>query len=559
MSTPGLQTPAHQMLEIRLASAVAYAQPFRAVELDAVFTTPGGRTVKVPGFWAGDDRWCLRYASGESGVHRYRTVCSDPANRGLHDCTGELEVVPYAGANPLYRHGPIRVSADRRHFCHADGTPFFWLGDTWWMGLCGRLGWPQDFQRLARHRQAQGFNVVQLVAGFYPDMPLFDERGRSAGGFCWEPDLSQINPRFFDEADQRILYLVELGLVPCILGAWGYCLPMVGQDNMVRHWRHVMARWAALPVVLVAAGEQTLPWYLESPAQKPVSERRQKAAWSEVMAQMRALNGFGRLISTHPVTSARSSVSDVSLLDFEMQQTGHGLPTAHHAARGRSGWHQRPTMPVISAESRYEALEIQPPVTARDAREAFWAHALSTALAGHTYGANGVWQVNTRERPFGPSPSGLCWGNLPWDEAMRLPGATHLGRARRFIEQMPWQHLQPQCLPGARLADALQAWPRLQRLAARLGWRQPSPHPVALAASPEHRVALVYTVVQQPLEVPLHGLRLPLAATWVDPTCFDERPADVEVRGQRLHAQPPGANATGDGDWLLCLRPLAQA
>lgn len=542
------------MLEICLRSKVAHAQPFREVALDALFTTPGGRTVKVPGFWAGEDRWCLRYASGEVGVHDYRTVCSDPTDRGLHDCTGALEVVPYVGDNPLYRHGPIRISNDRRHFCHADGTPFFWLGDTWWMGLCGRLGWP-DFQRLARHRQTQGFNVVQLVAGFFPDMPLFDERGRGASGFCWETDLSQINPRFFDEADQKIQHLVALGLVPCILGAWGYYLPMIGQDRVLQHWRYLMARWAALPVVLVAAGEQTLPWYLESPAQKPVSERQQKVGWSEVMAQMRAFNGFGRLISTHPVTSARASVTHAALLDFEMQQTNHGLPTAHHAARARHGWRQRPVMPVISAESRYEALEIQPPVTARDAREAFWAHTLGSGLAGHTYGANGVWQVNTREQPFGPSPSGLCWGNLPWDEAMRLPGAAHIGRARRFIERLPWPHLQPQRLPGTRLADALQGWPRLQRLAARLGWQQPTPHPVALAVSREDRQALVYSVVQQPLEIPVHGLRLPLAATWVDPTSFDEQPAAVELRRQRLHARPPGSNAAGDHDWLLWLRP----
>jgi hypothetical protein len=43
-------------------------------------------------------------------------------------------------ANPFYTHGPIRVAASHRHFEHADGTPFFWLGDTWWMGLTERLG-----------------------------------------------------------------------------------------------------------------------------------------------------------------------------------------------------------------------------------------------------------------------------------------------------------------------------------------------------------------------------------------------------------------------------------
>jgi hypothetical protein len=547
------------MLEIRFESDVRYPQPFRDVSLDGVFTAPSGRTTEVPGFWAGDGVWCLRHASAEVGVHRFRTRCSDAGNAGLHGRSGELVVVPYTGANPLYRHGPIRVAPDRRHFCHADGTPFFWLGDTWWMGLCRRLGWPEDFQRLAHHRKAQGFNVIQLVAGLYPDMPLFDERGRSESGFCWEKDLSAINPRFFDEADQKMLHLVEQGLVPCILGAWGYYLPLLGEDRMLLHWRYLMARWSALPVVLVAAGEQTLPWYLQNPAQKRVSERQQKQDWSRVMAHMRAINGFGRLISTHPVTSAQASVTDVSLLDFEMQQTNHGLPTAHHAARGREGWRQQPPMPVISAESRYEALEIQPPVTARDAREAFWAHTLSSGLAGHTYGANGVWQVNTREQPFGASPSGLCWGHLPWDEAMHLPGASHIGQARRFIETLPWHGMRTQGLAGMRLADGLRAWPRLQRLAARLGWRQPAPHPVAMVVNPPQSMALVYTVVQSAFDVPLRALRLPLAASWVDPTNFTTQPAVFTVRGQRLHTQPPGQNAAREADWLLWLRPQAQA
>lgn len=547
------------MLEIRLRAAMHPARPFRGVVLSALFTAPSGHTIEVPGFWAGEGTWCLRYASGEVGVHRYRTRCQPADDAGLHDREGELVVVPYTGDNPLYRHGPIRVAPDRRHFCHADGTPFFWLGDTWWMGLCQRLGWPADFQRLAQHRRAQGFNVVQLVAGLYPDMPLFDERGRSDSGFCWDTDLQSINPWFFDEADQRVQYLVDQGLVPCILGAWGYYLPLLGEERMRLHWRYLMARWAALPVVLAAAGEQTLPWYLESLAQKRVSERAQRVGWSRVMAHIRALNGFGRMLSTHPVESARSSVTDVSLLDFEMQQTGHGLPTAHHAARGRSGWHQRPTMPVISAESRYEALEIQPPVTARDAREAFWVHVLSSGMAGHTYGANGVWQVNTRKQPFGPSPSGLCWGNLPWDDAMHLPAAAHLGRARRFLDALPWHRMQPLRLPGTRLADSLQAWPRLQRLAALLGWRQPAPHPVAAALSREDGVGLVYSVVLLPLDVALPGIRWPLAATWVDPTDFGERPAVVETSGQLLRAQPPGANAAGDDDWLLLVRAAAGA
>ena len=86
-------------------------------------------------------------------------------------------------------------------------------------------------------------------------------------------------------------------------------------------------------------------------------------------------------------------------------------------------------MPVLVGEVCYEGIleasrqEIQ--------RFMFWTCILNGA-GGHTYGANGIWQVNTRERPFGPSPHGRSWGDVPWDVAARTPRlAAH--RARQGI------------------------------------------------------------------------------------------------------------------------------
>src|SRR5215203_5072582 len=72
----------------------------------------------------------------------------------------------------------------------------------------------------------------------------------------------------------------------------------------------------------------------------------------------------------------------------------------------------------------------------------FWACLLDGA-AGHTYGANGIWQVNTPEKPFGPSPHGLSWGHRPWDEAMRLPGSLHIGLAKKLLERYTWEKFEP--------------------------------------------------------------------------------------------------------------------
>ena len=215
----------------------------------------------------------------------YVTSCTDAEDKGLDKVAGRVQVGPYTGDNPLYRHGPIRVAADRRHFEHADGTPFFWLGDTWWMGLCERLKWPDEFHTLAADRKAKGFTVVQIVAGLYPDMPAFDPRGKNEAGFPWTEDYGQIRPEYFDQADRRLAHLVDQGLVPCVVMAWGYHLPWTGVEKMKKHVRYVMARYGALPVVWCMAGEVNLPYYLEKGF--PRGGEKQTADWEGVIRYAR--------------------------------------------------------------------------------------------------------------------------------------------------------------------------------------------------------------------------------------------------------------------------------
>lgn len=430
----------HTPVQWSFQSGRSYADPFNEVELDVVFTDPAGREQRVPAFWAGGSKWTVRYAPHTTGSHRFRTVCSDSSNPDLHDRRGALEVRPYSGANPLFKHGPIRVAAGRRHFEHADGTPFFWLGDTWWIGLCRRLKWPGDFQRLTADRVAKGFTVIQIVAGLYPDMPEFDPRGANEAGFPWNREKTRIQPAYFDKADQRIGHLVEQGLVPCIVGCWGYHLPMLGEAAMKKHWRNLIARWGAYPVVWCLAGEGSMPYYLSTTPEQDTA--RQKRGWTELGRYVRGLDPFQRLVSIHPSANARDTVEDPAVLDFDMLQTGHNdrasLPNTVRQVTG--SLKREPKMPVINSEVCYEGIleasreEVQ--------RLMFWACVLSGA-AGHTYGANGIWQVNTETQPFGPSPHGRSWGDTPWTVAYRLPGSAQLGLAKRLLTRYPWWRFEP--------------------------------------------------------------------------------------------------------------------
>lgn len=208
-------------VEITLHADQLPANPFADITLDVVFIDPEGATKRVPAFWAGGNQWKVRYASPVVGMHAYRSICSDSDDAGLHGVEGSAEITAYTGDNPLYKHGPLQVSADKRHFEHSDGTPFLWLADTWWKALSERLSW-EGFQELCADRRAKGFNTVQIVCGPYPDEEAFDPGWTNEGGMPYEHrEYTLLNPKYFDYADRRLVCLVEAGLMPALVGAWG--------------------------------------------------------------------------------------------------------------------------------------------------------------------------------------------------------------------------------------------------------------------------------------------------------------------------------------------------
>lgn len=434
----------NQLMEWAYTSDKAYQDPFNEIELDVIITGPTGGQQVVPAFWAGNRTWRVRYAGSLPGEYRYRTRCSDVGNPDLHDREGTLTLAPYSGANPLWRHGRLRVADDRRHLEHEDGTPFLWLGDTWWMALSKRLRWPEDFKELTADRVRKGFTVVQLVAGLLPDMEPFDERGANEAGFPWERDLSRVNPAYFDMADLRIAHLVSSGVVPCIFGSWGYFQELFGVEVLIKHWRYLIARYGAYPVVWCAAGEAFMKFYLGRNDGQDPQERnaRLRVGWGKVVREIRAADPFHNLVTIHPIQGDHQPVDDPSLLDFQMLFTGHfGYPNLTSTINTlTTSLDIRPKTPVLVGEVCYEGIressreEIQ--------RFLFWSCMLSGA-AGHTYGANGIWQVNAREKPFGLSPHGSSWGNRSWEDASQLPGSRQLGLGKALLERYQWWQFEP--------------------------------------------------------------------------------------------------------------------
>jgi len=430
---------ANQVTEISLVSSKTYENPFMEVELDAVVTRPDGKQLRVPAFWAGGNEWKFRYASELTGTHSWKTECKDTLNLSLHDISGTINIIPSTSDNPLYKHGPLRVSENKRHFEHADGTPFFWLADTWWKNLCKRMTW-EGFKELAADRRKKGFNAIQIVCGPYPDEGFLEESMANEGGLPYESvKFEKVNPQYFDYADRRIQYLIESGLAPVIVGSWGRgdCNSMqaIGLEGLKRHWRYLVARYGAYPIFWILAGEV------------PDQTKWNEGPWAPLAKHAKELDPFQRPLTFHSAHGRRGAKEDTTVMDFDMVCGNHDQNAAiqpQTVAIVSSAYSKEPLMPVLVGETCYEGHMQQG--FADTQRRIFWQSILNGA-AGHTYGAAGIWHASVEGNPgcasaaFGGRKKVYDW--TTWKEGMKYPGATELGIAKKLLEQYPWQSFEP--------------------------------------------------------------------------------------------------------------------
>lgn len=113
------------MTEVWFSSEMYSCQNNSNVLFDMRIICPDGRLLYLPGFYRGENNWTIRFSAPQIGEYSYSTICSDPLDSGLHGKSGKFIATSYKGNNPLYKNGPIRVSQDKTHFEHEDGTPFF--------------------------------------------------------------------------------------------------------------------------------------------------------------------------------------------------------------------------------------------------------------------------------------------------------------------------------------------------------------------------------------------------------------------------------------------------
>lgn len=439
-------------LEWGFTSTENYKDPFNEIELDVIVVDELGQSWTVPAFWSGRSEWKIRFSAPHTGTYTYESVCTNKADAGLNGQKGRLQISAYTGSNPLYIHGPVRVMKNGRYFEHEDGTPFAWLGDTWHPLFTSRINSTDEVQLLAKDRAEKGFTLIEVVNGLLCDVQPGDERLKNEGGFPWTGNFDAINPAYYELADQKIKAIVDNGLAVAMTGSWGMYIEFLGVEKMKKHFRNMVARYAAYPVFWILAGETIIPAYdiVMKGADTPEFQAwiiEAKIKWTKLLSYLKELDPFRNLITTH-VMHEHLSVDEVEkpeLLDFVQFQAGvhdEVLDSISHDVKHQTkrGYELDPVRPVVNGESPYEGMlyhcrsEVQ--------RWFFW-HSMLGGCAGWTYGASGMFNASHKDKPFGTAHYGICWGEQTWQEAYQFEGSKHVGNCRKFLNKYEWWKLKP--------------------------------------------------------------------------------------------------------------------
>jgi hypothetical protein len=487
--------PAHvwEKQEITLTASRDFANAYTDATVWVDLSGPNFQK-RVYGFWDGGRSFRVRIAATATGSWRWRSG-SLPRDPGLDGKTGSFTVSAWTEEelrqNPL-RHGFLRATANQHALEHADGTPFFALGDTWWSLGTNRYRWYESneprpmgpaagFKDYVRFRKQQGFNWINMIAAFpnwktdgkpwniVINVPerltlrsawlefgansaknMDNEGGRPflfpgkvPGYEDMFPDVDRINPDYFRYVDRKIDYLNEQGFVPFIEVSRrdaSMCWQRFYQwpESYARFIQYIWSRYQANNTVLS-------PVHLDIISETIGPDEFMKAI--KVVMDRYGPPPFGTLISGNANPSTLENWGDDSPMTLhqignmrehnnywyltEIYRAAHPKPAlngepyyaGYHDARSLGG----------GRGYQYGA----PGGTEQDdqfVRSGMYGSLLSGGLAGHVYGAEGIWGADIEDA----APTKM-WEAFQWRSASQM---QHL-RTFAFSIGKRYQELAP--------------------------------------------------------------------------------------------------------------------
>ncbi|MGO4472234.1 DUF5605 domain-containing protein [Arthrobacter sp. M-10] len=398
-----------ERFELTLAG-LSHGNPFTDVELRAVFTSPSGDTLSVPGFYDGDGLYRVRLLVPEAGEWTFTTTSNA---RSLDGVTGAFTArEPVAGAK-----GVVRV-AKTFHFAYEDGSPYLPIGTT-------SYAWTHQGDALEKQTldtlAAGPFNKMRMCV--FPKSYLFNENepefypfeGSLAAGF----DYDRPNPEFYRHLEHRIGQLEELGIEADLIlfhayDRWGFSTMSPGQDD--RYLKYVVARLAS---------HRNIWWSLAN--EYDLLFRKTTADWERFAGIVLANDPSGHLLSIHNCHA---------FYDYSRPWVTHSSiqrQDVHKTAEFTGEWRERWGKPVVIDECAYEGNIDQGwgNITGEEMTRRFWEGAVRGGYVGHgeTY----------------MHPADVLW----WAKGGEFHGSSpeRIAFLRRILEETPGGFLEP--LPSA--------------------------------------------------------------------------------------------------------------
>ncbi len=435
-----------RVAEIPLTSAVSYADPFQNVDVTATFTGPGGEVIVRPGFWDGGTTWRVRFAPTVVGQWTMATTSSDPANTGLQGVTRSIECVTYAGPYPIYQHGFLKASANGHCFVHADGTPFFYLGDTHWLYIHERFdtsnvaGVASEFKYIVDQRAAQGFTVFQSEAIHNPHGGTHTDPSEQAHADLRD-GLTAADLPGFANIDRKFAYLADHGLVHANSIITWAAEPAANviytTDYMAKLGRYWAARYGAYPVLWTVAQEMDPNLY-------GVYTATTIGMWYAGAQAVADNDGYGQPLGTHMQSisnginhPAESWWGGKPYHKWWPMQLQNNIPLHSWQVAAKEFYQNTPTKPVVLYESPYDTFWTDN----KGARGAGY-RAFQSGMCGYGYGANGVWNDLYELGDYGTEYY-MPGSYLHWYDGANLPTGTQMSYLKGFYQALNWWNLTP--------------------------------------------------------------------------------------------------------------------
>ena len=435
-----------------------------ALNFDIVFEHPAtGCKLLRPAFWDGGATFKVRFAPTATGTWKWTTRCADDATlNGRH---GTFESLSYKGALALYRHGFVKTVPGQKYFTYADGTPFFYLGDTHW-GLyreeidqpgphAGTTGATAHFKYVVKRRAEQGFTVLQSE----PIGCRFDVRDGRV-------DASDIAG--FQQADRYYQIIAGSGLVHANAEFFfaSEMRPNLAKDNaaLERLCRYWSARFGAYPVIWTLAQEIDNDFYHErkggcnfyTAADNP---------WVKVADYLHKHDAYQHPLSGHQENTGHTTIHNSVFVSPEVaRKVGHSWWAVQWSPSLKSHADTRITReywqserPAVNYEGRYCYLWTKD----FGARAQGWISFLN-GFCGYGYGAIDMWLYQSTYNTNCDSHDGIqritvADKAVPWCQAIEFPSAKQMGIMRTFLEKLPWWKFKPDLGTGTAFALATNA------------------------------------------------------------------------------------------------------